>query len=88
MSTQGDIVRVPSSSDSCNIDSQGGRGRSSRNLCCRNSSNEPTGQLTGSTALTKHQESKTGVKLSSRKGPGTINGLTDSIREIKSSLAL
>ncbi len=28
MSTQGDIVRVPSSSDSCNVDSQGGSGRS------------------------------------------------------------
>ncbi len=31
---------------------------SAENLSCRNSSTEPTGQLTGSTAWTKHQDSK------------------------------
>ncbi len=54
MSTQRDIVRFPSSSDSHNVDYQGGVAAApAKNVSCRNSGTEPTGQLTGSTAWTK-----------------------------------
>ncbi len=56
MSPQGDLIQLSPSCNGRYINPKGGPAVS---LSCKNSSTGPTGQLTGSIARAKHQDSKT-----------------------------